>query len=100
MVVFYKYSRGEDLQGGPNLTGESKTMHSHSAESAPVGVVPRRDVRAIEPLMSDTCDACTVADDVESPGAMRNLPPLPHWLTPVVPLGLVAALVEWLRLTR
>jgi hypothetical protein len=74
--------------------------HSQTNEAAPVGVVPRRRARSIELLMSDTVDACTVAEGVASPGPGRKLPPLPHWLSAMASLGVVAAALEWMKFTR
>ncbi|MGA8261076.1 MAG: hypothetical protein WB783_12750 [Arenicellales bacterium] len=74
--------------------------HSPNNDAAPVGVVPRRRAASIEPLMSDTLDVCTVAEGVASPGPGRSLPPLPHWLSAMASVGVVAAALEWMKLTR
>lgn len=74
-------------------------MRRMNDQQAPVGVVPRRQVRCIQPLMSDAPDTCTVAEDVE---------PAPHgapagwssWLPSVTVLTAVAGALEWLKLTR
>lgn len=78
-------------------------MRKYNDEAAPVGVVPRRHARSIEPLMGDSLEACTVADTVDRPGAAKKsirLPSPPQWLSYVGSLGIVAAALEWLKLTR
>lgn len=74
--------------------------HSPNDDAAPVGVVPRRRAASIEPLMSDTLDACTVAEGLAPAGPGRRFPPLPHWLSTMASVGVVAAALEWLKLTR
>lgn len=74
-------------------------MRTTNDQLTPVGVVPRRQVRGIQPLMSDAPDTCTVAEHVE---------PIPHgaparwssWLPSVTVLTAVAGALEWLKLTR
>lgn len=74
-------------------------MRNTSEQQAPVGVVPRRQVRSIQPLMSDAPDTCAVAGDVEpapEAAAARWSP----WLPSVTLVTAVAAALEWLKLTR
>lgn len=65
----------------------------------PVGVVPRRQLGAIDPLMSDGPEACTVAEDVE-PAASAAAPAWSHWLPSVTVVTALAGAIEWLKLTR
>lgn len=74
-------------------------MRNHREQAAPVGVVPRRHAGSIEPLMWDGLETCTVAEELVPPQG-RKLPPLPQWLSSVVSFGIVAAALEWLKLTR
>lgn len=76
-------------------------MRNQSNEQTPVGVVPRRQVESIEPLMSDAPDTCTVSVDVEAPPE-RGSGSLSwsQWVTPSAAVGIVAATLEWLKLTR
>lgn len=74
-------------------------MRNCHQEAAPVGVVPRRHARAIQPLMSDRLETCTVAEDVDPPHS-RKILPLPQWLASVASLGIITAGLEWLKLTR
>jgi hypothetical protein len=74
-------------------------MHTQSDERPPVGVVPRRQARTIEALMSDAPDTCTVAHGVEAPQA-RAIPAWSQWLPSVTAVAAVAGALEWLKLTR
>lgn len=74
-------------------------MSRFNEQSTPVGVVPRRQVSAIEPLMSDAPEPCTVAEEVE-PAANGAAPAWTHWLPSVTVVTAVAAAIEWLKLTR
>lgn len=70
-------------------------MREYSDEIPPVGVVPRRQVRSIEPLMSDAPDTAAIAVEPEAPG--RATPAWASWLPAVTA---VAGALEWLKLTR
>lgn len=74
-------------------------MPDQNEQQTPVGVVPRRQVRSIEPLMCDGPDRCTVAEEVEAPrdqaGAAWS-----QWLPSVTLVTAVAGALEWLKLTR
>lgn len=74
-------------------------MRKPSDEQTPVGVVPRRQVRSIEPLMSDAPANCTVADNVE-PSQDQASPAWTRWLPAVTAFTAVAGVLEWLKLTR
>jgi hypothetical protein len=74
-------------------------MRNCHQKATPVGVVPRRHAGAIQPLMSDRLETCTVAEDVDPPHS-RTIPPLPQWLASVASLGIITAALEWLKLTR
>jgi len=66
----------------------------------PVGVVPRRQVQSIQTLMSDAPETCSVAEGIESPGDKKLTPLLPQWLSAATTFGIIAAALEWLKLTR
>ncbi|MBS1269687.1 MAG: hypothetical protein MAG794_00638 [Gammaproteobacteria bacterium] len=74
-------------------------MQKHIHKTAPVGVVPRRQMPLIETLMSDTPQSCAVIDSVESPGSRKPGLAL-QWLPTVTTVGIIAAVVDWLKLTR
>lgn len=74
-------------------------MHYKTDESAPVGVVPRRQARSIDSLMSDGPVIWSVADEVETPRTGRPTP-LSRWLSAASAFGVVAAVLEWLKLAR
>jgi len=74
-------------------------MRNCHEQAAPVGVVSRRDARAIQPLMSDRPEICTVAKDVDPPHS-RRMPTPPQWLASVASFGIITAALEWLKLTR
>lgn len=74
-------------------------MHEPSDTVAPVGVVPRRRVQAIETLMADPPETFSVAEHVESPTTPKTLP-WPQWLSTATTVGIFATAVEWLKLTR
>lgn len=74
-------------------------MHESSDNKAPVGVVPRRRVQAIDTLMTDTPETFSVAEHVASPGGTKTLA-LPQWLSTATAVGLFATALEWLKLTR
>lgn len=80
-------------------------MREHSDRAAPVGVVQRRRAPSIHPLMSDTLDAGEVTEEIRAPhdGAGDADPaatPLYQKLSTAATLGLAAAVLEWLKLTR
>jgi len=64
----------------------------------PVGVVPRRQVRSIEPLMSDAPEPCTVGEEVEPSGGAAAA--WAQWLPSVTAVTAIAGALEWLKLTR
>lgn len=74
-------------------------MHEPSDKAAPVGVVPRRQVQAIDTLMSDAPETYLVAEHVESPTTTKMWP-WPQWLSTATAVGIFATAVEWLKLTR
>lgn len=74
-------------------------MPRFNEQSTPVGVVPRRQVSAIELLMSDGPEPCTVAEEVE-PATSGAAPAWSHWLPSVAVVTAVAGAIEWLKLTR
>lgn len=65
----------------------------------PVGVVPRRQAGAIELLMSDTYESCTVDEGVEPSGGAAPAA-WSRWLPSVTLVTVVAGALEWLKLTR
>ena len=76
-------------------------MRNRSTEPGPVGVVPRHQAGAIDALMSDQPETCTVAESVETPAPAHSASaPLSQWLSYATAFGLVAAALEWLKLTR
>lgn len=66
---------------------------------APVGVVPRREAGAIEPLMCDTPETCTVDEGIDASGGPGS-PAWSQWLPSVTLVTAVAGALEWLKLTR
>jgi len=67
-------------------------------ESQPVGVVPRRRAPLLDSLMSDVPEGWSVVDEVESPAGKPSA--ISQWLTGATALGILAAAMEWLKLTR
>lgn len=74
-------------------------MRDQNKAQTPVGVVPRRQARSIEPLMFDAPEPCTVAEEVEVSRG-RAAPPWSRWLPSVALVTAVAGALEWLKLTR
>jgi len=76
-------------------------MCEMSDDPAPVGVVPRRQARSIEPLMSDVPDAAETRTVV---GGVNESPPgsadWARWLPSMAVFTAVAGALEWLKLTR
>jgi hypothetical protein len=77
-------------------------MPDKTEQGAPVGVVPRRRATRIKNLLSDTPETCSVAETVQSPAAARARPAprVQQLMSTVAVSGLVAAALEWLKLTR
>lgn len=74
-------------------------MRDQKDAQTPVGVVPRRQARSIEPLMFDGPDPSTVAEDIEASRG-RAAPAWSRWLPSVTLVTAVAGALEWLKLTR
>lgn len=74
-------------------------MQYHNNQSSLVGVVPRHRAQTLDALMSDAPESWSVADEVEIPDNGRPAV-LAQWLSGAAAFGIVAAALEWLKLTR